>query len=181
MDLDPDVGQYRFTAVVEGVEVNALRETLGVRPQALPIAGSVRGTLHCTGPLEEPVFSGAQFLHCSHQRLPESCRARDGLRELEKKASCCWATGTAIAVAPTPGMVALLEDTAASAALTEAGSVAVGAYDRVPFSSAAAVFTMDTASECFLLHAAQVRSHRCKRFCSWLWKCYLGHSSNDPW
>ena len=70
-------------------------------------------------------------------------------------------TGTAIAVAPTPGMVALLEDTAACAALTEAGNVAVGAYDRIPFSSAAAVFTMDTASECFLLHAAQVRCHRC--------------------
>jgi hypothetical protein len=33
---------------------------------------------------------------------------------------------------------------------------AVGAYDRVPFASATAVFLMDTASEVFVIHRAQV-------------------------
>ena len=58
MDLDPDTGEYRFSATVPGVEVNALRETLGVRPLPFPLSGAIRGTLHCTGPLEEPAFSG---------------------------------------------------------------------------------------------------------------------------
>ena len=60
MDLDPEPGQYRFSATVPGVEVNALRETLGVRPLPFPLSGAIRGTLHCTGPLEEPAFSGVQ-------------------------------------------------------------------------------------------------------------------------
>lgn len=58
MDLDPETGQYRLSAVVPGVEINALRSTLGVRPLPMPIAGALRGTLNCTGPLEEPLFSG---------------------------------------------------------------------------------------------------------------------------
>ena len=33
---------------------------------------------------------------------------------------------------------------------------AVGAYDHVPFASATAVFLMDTASEVFVIHRAQV-------------------------
>lgn len=32
-----------------GVGVNALRATLGVRPLPVPVAGAVRGVLHCTG------------------------------------------------------------------------------------------------------------------------------------
>ena len=59
MDLNPDSGEYRFQATVPEVEVNALRETLGVRPLPFPLAGALRGTLFCTGPLEEPSFSGA--------------------------------------------------------------------------------------------------------------------------
>ena len=59
MDLDPETGEYRFSATVPGVEINALRETLGVRPLPFPLSGAIRGTLHCTGPLEEPAFSGA--------------------------------------------------------------------------------------------------------------------------
>lgn len=59
MDLDPDTGQYHFSAEVPLVEANALRATLGVRPLPQPLAGALRGTLHITGPLEEPLFSGA--------------------------------------------------------------------------------------------------------------------------
>ena len=61
MDLNPDAGEYRFQATVPEVEVNALRETLGVRPLPFPLAGALRGTLFCTGPLEEPSFAGARL------------------------------------------------------------------------------------------------------------------------
>lgn len=59
MDLDPENGHFRLSATVPAVEANALRATLGVRPLPFPVAGAVRGVLHCTGPLEKPVFSGA--------------------------------------------------------------------------------------------------------------------------
>ena len=59
LDLDAEAGgQYRLSATVPGVEVNQLRATLGVRPTPFPVAGAVAGTLHVTGPLEKPVFSG---------------------------------------------------------------------------------------------------------------------------
>ena len=58
MDLDPDTGSYRLSANVPRVEANDLRKTLGVRPPPYPVAGALRGVLHCTGPLEKPVFSG---------------------------------------------------------------------------------------------------------------------------
>ena len=58
LDLDPLTGQYRLSATVPHVEINALRATLGVRPTPFPVAGAVGGTLHVTGPLEKPVFSG---------------------------------------------------------------------------------------------------------------------------
>lgn len=58
LDLDPDTGAYRLSATVPGVEVNWLRASLGVRPMPMPVAGAVSGTLHITGPLEKPVFSG---------------------------------------------------------------------------------------------------------------------------
>ena len=35
---------------------------------------------------------------------------------------------------------------------------AAGAYDRVPFASASAIFTMDTSNDIFLLHSIQVWS-----------------------
>ena len=69
-------------------------------------------------------------------------------------------TGMAIAVRPTAEMVSAAEVTAASAALSSEAE-AVGAYDHVTFTSAAAVFTMDTASEVFVLHSAQVLSLSC--------------------
>jgi hypothetical protein len=59
LDLNPRTGSYRLQAAVPGVEVNALRATLGVRPIPFPVAGALRGVLHCTGPLEKPIFSGA--------------------------------------------------------------------------------------------------------------------------
>jgi len=58
LDLDPLTGEYRLSAKVPGVEANMLRATLGVRPMPFPVAGAVMGTLHVTGPLEKPVFSG---------------------------------------------------------------------------------------------------------------------------
>ncbi|KAK9840821.1 hypothetical protein WJX81_007219 [Elliptochloris bilobata] len=58
LDLNPDTGQYRVSANVAHVEANDLRRTLGVRPPPLPVGGALRGVMHCTGPLEQPVFSG---------------------------------------------------------------------------------------------------------------------------
>lgn len=58
MDLNPDLGQYRLSAESDGVELNALRCTLGVRPTPFPLAGAAKGIVHVTGPLEKPVFSG---------------------------------------------------------------------------------------------------------------------------
>ena len=58
LDLNPLHGEYRVSASVQGVEANALRATLGVRPTPFSVSGSVSGTMHVTGPLEKPVFSG---------------------------------------------------------------------------------------------------------------------------
>ena len=71
MDLNPETGQYRLSASVPGVEANDLRKTLAIRPLPFPVGGAVRGVLHCTGPLETPVFSGGQtFLSIFP---PEAC------------------------------------------------------------------------------------------------------------
>ena len=56
--INPDVGQYQLSGQVAGVEVNELRKTLGVRPTPYSVGGAVRGVLHVTGPLDQPVFSG---------------------------------------------------------------------------------------------------------------------------
>ena len=61
LDLNPDTGQYRISANVAHVEANDLRRTLGVRPPPLPVGGALRGVMHCTGPLEQPIFSGAPW------------------------------------------------------------------------------------------------------------------------
>jgi hypothetical protein len=73
MDLNPETGQYRLSAAVPGVEVNDLRRTLGMRPMPFPLGGALRGVLHCTGPLETPVFSGAHVQPCL-------CPSLDSLR-----------------------------------------------------------------------------------------------------
>jgi hypothetical protein len=70
----------------------------------------------------------------------------------------CRAEGTAVAIAPTPEMLGSVERTAARTALeATAAQGAIAAYDRVPFVSAAAVFTMDTSSDIFMLHSGQAR------------------------
>lgn len=56
--INPEMGQYRLSGQVEGVEVNELRKTLGVRPTPYSVGGAVRGVLHVTGALDQPVFSG---------------------------------------------------------------------------------------------------------------------------
>jgi hypothetical protein len=63
--------------------------------------------------------------------------------------------GAAVAVRPTADMLAAAEDSAAQAVLV-AEPGAVGVYDHVPVRAGAAVFTMDTASEVFMLHSGKV-------------------------
>ena len=58
MDVDPEFGEYRLTAVVSPVEFNVARATFGIRPMPNPIAGAMQGLVHCTGSLRQPVFSG---------------------------------------------------------------------------------------------------------------------------
>lgn len=58
MDVDPDRGEYRLSAVVPAVEINTLRASMGARPIPNPVAGSAEGLIHCTGPLREPIFTG---------------------------------------------------------------------------------------------------------------------------
>ena len=59
-------GQYRFTASVPSVEMNDLRRTLGIKPLPMPVGGALRGILHCTGTLEQPVFSGHTPIYTPH-------------------------------------------------------------------------------------------------------------------
>ena len=58
--MNPDSGYYHLSADVPGVEANELRKTLGIRPTPNSLGGALRGVLHITGPLEQPVFSGEQ-------------------------------------------------------------------------------------------------------------------------
>jgi len=51
--------------------------------------------------------------------------------------------------------VAAMEDSNAKETLQEFPRAA-GAYDRMPFGSAAAVWTLDTSTDIFLLHSFQV-------------------------
>ena len=51
--------------------------------------------------------------------------------------------------------VAAMEESNARETLQEFPAAA-GAYDRMPFASAAAVWTLDTSTDIFLLHSFQV-------------------------
>lgn len=55
----PTGGCYRLQAVAGPVEANALRASLGVRPLPWSLAGSLRGLLGVSGPLDAPVYSGS--------------------------------------------------------------------------------------------------------------------------
>ena len=79
LGLDPDLGHYRLTALVPGVEINQLRATLGVRPMPFPLAGAVQGTLHVSGPLEKPVFSGTAMVVRPSAEMLADCEPSDAL------------------------------------------------------------------------------------------------------
>lgn len=86
LDLNPLYGEYRISATVPGVEGNALRATLGVRPTPFSVAGAVSGTMHVSGPLEKPVFSGhAHIVRPDHEMFEnaEDTPARKVLEETE--------------------------------------------------------------------------------------------------
>ena len=87
LDLNPLHGEYRISASVPEVEVNALRASLGVRPTPFSVVGSVSGTMHVTGPLEKPVFSGhahvvrptdEMFSHCEASPALEAAMSTEG-------------------------------------------------------------------------------------------------------
>lgn len=63
-------------------------------------------------------------------------------------------SGSASALRPPPALLVGVEDTPALQALL-ADPSAVVAYDRVPASAANGVFTLDTATEMFVLHSGQ--------------------------
>ncbi len=69
------------------------------------------------------------------------------------KFSCC--AGTAVAMPPAQDAVKGMEDSNAKEAL-QAEPEAAGAYDKIPFANASAIFTMDTSNDIFLLHSIQV-------------------------
>jgi hypothetical protein len=110
LDLNPLHGEYRVSASIPEVEVNALRASLGVRPTPFSVVGSVSGTMHITGPLEKPVFSG-------HAHI---------IRPTNAMLSHCE---------PSPALETVLST-----------AEAAGAYDKVPFQDAGAVFSLDTAT-----------------------------------
>lgn len=117
LDLNPLHGEYRVSASVSDVEINALRATLGIRPTPFSVTGSIYGTMHVTGPLEKPIFSG-------HAHVAR----------------------------PTEGTFCHCEQSPALKTLLATGE-AVGAYDKVPFQDAGAVFSLDTSTNEMTLHA----------------------------
>ena len=125
LDLNSTAGEYRLSAQVSPVEVNNLRETLGVRPLPRPVAGSVKGFLYCSGPLESPVFTGR-------------AETTEPTTEDIKKQN--------------PGTRSGVGEESIVAAESEG---AVGAYDRVPFKSANAVFSAEIKKGVFSLHSAE--------------------------
>ena len=125
LDLNSAGGEYRLSAQVRPVEVHNLRETLGVRPIPRPVAGTVKGFLYCSGPLDSPVFTG---------RAETTVPTPEDVNKAEPGTEMAWS-----------------ED-AIKAAKNEG---AVAAYDRVPFKSANAVFTADIKKGFVSLHSAE--------------------------
>jgi len=125
LDLNSLGGEYRLSAQVSPVEIHDLRETLGVRPLPRPVAGSVKGFLYCSGPLDSPVFTGRA--ETTDPTLADLSKAK-------------------------PGTEMAWSEEAVKGAV---GEGAVAAYDRVPFKSANAVFTANVKKGEFSLHSAE--------------------------
>jgi len=125
LDLNSAGGEYRLSAQVRPVEIHNLRETLGVRPIPRPVAGTVKGFLYCSGPLDSPVFTG---------RAETTVPMPEDVNKAEPGTEMAWS-----------------ED-AIKAAKSEG---AIAAYDRVPFKSANAVFTADIKKGFVSLHSAE--------------------------
>ena len=125
LDLNSTAGEYRLSAQVSPVEVNNLRETLGVRPLPRPVAGSVKGFLYCSGPLESPVFTG---------RAETTEPTTEDIKKQNPGTEAAWAEESIV---------------------TAESEGAVGAYDRVPFKSANAVFSAEIKKGVFSLHSAE--------------------------
>ena len=62
--------------------------------------------------------------------------------------------GTAVAMPASKQAIDGMEDSNAKETLL-AEPKAAGAYDKIPFKSASAIFTMDTSNDIFLLHSIQ--------------------------
>ena len=101
-------------------------------------------------------------MHTTAYQLLLSCRVTVSLGGMGcRPAGTTWphpaalAAGTAVAMRPTQGMLAAAEESPAKAAVA-AEVQAVGAFDKVPFSSGSCIFTMDTATDIFIMHSIQV-------------------------
>lgn len=157
MGLNPDEGTYRLSAECPGVEINALRCTLGVRPMPFPAAGAVKGILHVTGPLEKPVFSGTVVAAPAPEAMAAAPQSY-ALDAMRAAGGDNWvdATPAAAAQAGTPQswQSVLLPSypspvTATGPASQRLPPVApsVAAYDKIPLSKGSLVFALDTATE----------------------------------
>lgn len=87
LDLNPLHGEYRVSASVPGVEVNALRASLGIRPTPFAVSGAVAGTMHVSGPLEKPIFSGHAHVQRPTQQMLDSAESSPALDILKKTKS----------------------------------------------------------------------------------------------
>ena len=140
IDVTPQVGEYHLSATVPSVEANDLRETLGGRPPPRALAAALKGVLHCTGPLEKPVFMGTVTAHRDAQALAS---ATQRLKSLNTESP---------ATSPADASRATQLGWAVDA--LERETQAVAAYDRVAFDAVKAVWSLDTQTNVFVLHDA---------------------------
>jgi len=84
LDLNPLHGEYRVSASVPGVEVNALRASLGIRPTPFAVSGAVAGTMHVSGPLEKPIFSGHAHVQRPTRQMLDIAESSPALEVLKK-------------------------------------------------------------------------------------------------
>lgn len=171
IDILPDTGEYHLSAQIDGVEANSLRETLGARPTPRPVAGALRGFLHCTGPLEKPLFMGTAVRlrpPFSAECLPPYRTPQSRTRSLERTRKARLTVAHFFSVfsfqvvirdpdAATRPIPSGQCGWAAEAVLRDLDQGAVAAYDRIPFAGAKAVWTLDTASNVFRLHEVDAR------------------------